>query len=266
MFATARASPSSLRHFPMAYRFYIDYQLNILCKTCTCHYLLEQLAVRRFASCFLSFHGSVVRAPSTMRLPLILASSLLLIAAILVSLSSSNESSSSVSLVDVQQNGQSHYSVFSNLAASTVKSPAKSGEQRAASSSSSSFDPAALFSKPNDVHASSMLVKTHPGEKLNLTPARRVKVPALKSSSLSGPQLLRAASELARSRAASLYPANKAAKPDAFDGVKDWLIETIPQVFHASCFCPTLLSLSPHSHMFAFCTARRSRFQRQQRA
>jgi hypothetical protein len=131
------------------------------------------------------------------------------------------------------QHGQSYPSVFSNLGTSTVKSPTKSGKQSGAASSSSSFDPAALFSKPNDVHASSMLVKTHPGEKLNLTPARRVASSAPKAASLSRSQLLRAASELARSRAASLYPANQAAKSDEFDGVKDWLIETIPQVCHA---------------------------------
>jgi hypothetical protein len=173
-----------------------------------------------------------------MRLALILASSLLLIAVIAVCLRPADEQRSSVSLIDTPEHLQPHLSLFSNLGASPAKtSGVNHGEKGSArSSSSSSFDAAALFSKPNDVHASSMLVKTKPGEKLDLAPARRDVLPAPKSTSLSAPQLLRAASELARSRAASLYPADKAAKPDKFDGVKDWLIETIPQVCCSSLY------------------------------
>ena len=179
-----------------------------------------------------------------MRSALYLASAILLIAVTSVCFRPLSESQSSVVLVDVPPNLPLHPSLFSTLAAGPAKSSGgKKGEKGAArSGSSSSFDAAALFSKPNDVHASSMLVKTKPGEKLNLSPVRRVAPPAPKSSSLSAPQLLRAASELARSRAASLYPANKAAKPDRFDGVKDWLIETIPQV---CCSPPPPLPLSP---------------------
>ena len=225
---------------------------------------LKQLVARLYAVLACCVDGSLARFPSIMRLPLILASSLLLIAAISFSLRTSNQTSSFISLVDVPQQPQP--SLFSNLVASSAKgSGSKSGQQHSAASSSSSFDPAALFSKPNDVHASSMLVKTHPGEKLNLTPVRRAAAPAPKSASLSGSQLLRAASELARSRAAALYPANKAAKADKFDGVKDWLIETIPQVCPALLLPPPLPSSHSLSHAFALCPARCSRFQRQQR-
>jgi hypothetical protein len=177
-----------------------------------------------------------------MRLALYLASSLLLVAVIAVCVRPADEQRSSVSLIDAPQHLQPHLSLFSNLGASPAKtSGVNHGEKSAtrSGSSSSSFDAAALFSKPNDVHASSMLVKTKPGEKLNLAPVRRAVPPAPKSASLSAPQLLRAASELARSRAASLYPADKAAKPDKFDGVKDWVIETIPQV----CCSPLYLNI-----------------------
>jgi hypothetical protein len=201
-----------------------------------------------------------------MRLALTVASSLLLIAAVSIFVRSSHESRASVSLADVPQHLVSHASRFSKLGASSSQrssggssgsSSSSSSGQRSSGgklgassgqrssggssgSSSSSFDAAALFSKPNDVHASSMLVKVKPGEKLNLAPVRRVKAPGGQSFSLSIPQSLRAASEAARSHAASLFPANKAAKPEEFDGVKDWLIESIPQVRHRLLSVPPL--------------------------
>ena len=213
-----------------------------------------------------------------MRLALTVASSLLLIAAVSVFVRSSHESQASLSLVDVPQHTLSHGSLFSKLGAGTSSSGGSSGSSSRAgksssggssssssssgesasggsssssstarksssggssSSSSSSFDAAALFSKPNDVHASSMLVKTKPGQKLDLAPVRRFVTPGAQPASLSIPQSLRAASEIARSHAASLFPANKVAKPDEFDGVKDWLIETIPQVRYCLLSVPT---------------------------
>jgi hypothetical protein len=159
-----------------------------------------------------------------MRFALILASSLLLIAVTAVYLRPSHDFHSSISLISLEQQRQIHPPLFSKLGS------VSNHHQEDAQDSSSSFSAAALFSKPNDVHASSMLVKVDPGKSLSLSPIRRAVTPAAQSTPLSAHQVLRAASELARSRAESLYPSDPAAKPDKFSGVKDWLIETIPQV------------------------------------